>query len=202
MSLGELLASAFQGPHVTDNVTEASASFVDEAAARKKRFELLVREHHDFVWRSARRLGVPPGDLDDVVQEVFLTAARKLDLIRHDRGFLFRTCAFVASHARRTVQRRQEIVDAELVGSELDGAATPEETIETNEERAQLQRMLDALPNDLRDVFVLFELENFTKQEVADALNLPPGTVASRLRRAREEFMTIAARVLRSGALR
>ncbi|MDF2696161.1 MAG: polymerase sigma factor RpoE [Labilithrix sp.] len=187
---------------MTRPTVEATAPQVDVVEARKRRFERIVHEHHDFVWRSARRLGVLPGDLDDVVQEVFLTAARNLDAIHHERGFLFRTCAFAAAHARRSVQRRREVVDDDLVGAEVDAAATPEETLETNQERELLQMMLDALPKDLRDVFVLFELENFTKPEVAEALNLPPGTAASRLRRAREEFMIIAARVMRTGGSR
>ncbi|MBN9159916.1 MAG: sigma-70 family RNA polymerase sigma factor [Myxococcales bacterium] len=187
---------------MTRRIPEATAAPVDAAERRKARFERLVHEHHDFVWRCARRLGVRTGDLDDVVQEVFLKAARNLDSITHERGFLFRACAFAAAHARRSVQRRREVVDDELVGAELDGAANPEETVETNQQREQLQRMLDALPTELREVFVLFELENFTKPEVAQALNLPPGTAASRLRRAREEFMIIAARVVRTGGSR
>ncbi|OJY20554.1 MAG: hypothetical protein BGO98_04490 [Myxococcales bacterium 68-20] len=202
MSLGELPVSALQGPPMTRRIPEATAAPVDAAERRKARFERLVHEHHDFVWRCARRLGVRTGDLDDVVQEVFLKAARNLDSITHERGFLFRACAFAAAHARRSVQRRREVVDDELVGAELDGAANPEETVETNQQREQLQRMLDALPTELREVFVLFELENFTKPEVAQALNLPPGTAASRLRRAREEFMIIAARVVRTGGSR
>jgi RNA polymerase sigma-70 factor (ECF subfamily) len=201
MSLGELLVSHQRSPG-TCRTPEATADPDDAAELSKARFERLVHEHHDFVWRCARRLGVRPGDLDDVVQEVFLKAARNLDSITHERGFLFRTCAFAAAHARRSVQRRREVVDEELVGAELDGAANPEETVETNQQREQLQKMLDALPLELREVFVLSELERFSKQEVAQALDLPPGTAASRLRRAREEFMVIAARVMRTGGSR
>ncbi|MBX3211548.1 MAG: sigma-70 family RNA polymerase sigma factor [Labilithrix sp.] len=187
---------------MTRQIPEATAAPVDVAETREARFERLVHEHHDFVWRCARRLGVRTSDLDDVVQEVFLKAARNLDSITHERGFLFRTCAFAAAHARRSVQRRLEVIDDKLVGAELDGAANPEETAESNQQREQLQRMLDALPAELREVFVLFELESFTKPEVAQALDLPPGTAASRLRRAREEFMIIAARVMRTGGSR
>jgi RNA polymerase sigma-70 factor (ECF subfamily) len=166
---------------------------------RKARLEKLVRDHHAFVWRSARRLGVRPADLDDVVQEVFLMASRNLDAIEQERGYLFRTCVFVCAHARRTLQRRREVVDDERLGAEIDAGATPEESLETNQARARLQAVLDAMPKDLNTVFVLFELERFTMAEIADTLNLPPGTVASRLRRARETFMQLANETDRTG---
>jgi RNA polymerase sigma-70 factor (ECF subfamily) len=58
-----------------------------------------------------------------------------------------------------------------------------------------LDEVLDALPMDLRAPFVLFELEELSTAEIAAMLSVPAGTVASRLRRAREEFRAIVARV-------
>lgn len=197
------MAGALPGIPVTTRSTQAAALPDEAAKARKARFERLVREHYDFVWRSARRLGVPPADLDDVVQEVFFTAAQKLDTIHQERGYLFRKCFFVAANARRTVRRRREVNDDELLGAELDDAATPEEIVQTNEAREQLQAILDEMPKDLRAIFMLFELEHFTMAEIAHAVNISPGTVASRLRRARETFVAIMARAAaRNGARR
>jgi RNA polymerase sigma-70 factor (ECF subfamily) len=63
------------------------------------------------------------------------------------------------------------------------------------EERALLDRVLDGMPDDLRTVFVLFVLEGTSTPEIAALLGLPSGTVASRLRRAREAFHDIARRI-------
>ncbi len=71
---------------------------------RSRRFRALVDRHFEFVWRSVRRLGVPPGDADDAAQEVFVVAARKLDALEpeRERSFLFGTAVRVASTRRRT----------------------------------------------------------------------------------------------------
>jgi RNA polymerase sigma-70 factor (ECF subfamily) len=168
-------------------------------AAKKARFERLVAEHYAFVWRSVRRLGIRASDLEDMVQEVFLVAARNVDAIESERGYLFQTCVFVCAHARRTLSRRREIVDDDRVHAEVDRAARPDETAEANETRARLQNILDRMPEELRVVFLLYELERFTMAEISESLSIPPGTVASRLRRGREVFLAHATRAQRSG---
>ena len=172
----------------------ATLAIADSDALGRARVERLVREHHAFVWRSARRLGVREADLDDVVQEVFLAAAKNIASIEHgrERGYLFRTCIYVSSHARRSFQRRREVVDDERVGEELDVRPTPEQAAATSQARMRLQNILEQMPADFRAVFVLFELEAMTMVEIAEALGVPQGTVASRLRRARELFMAHA----------
>jgi RNA polymerase sigma-70 factor (ECF subfamily) len=69
-----------------------------------------------------------------------------------------------------------------------DSSAGPEELMDRRRARALLDRVLGALPMDLRAVFVLFELEELTMTEIATMSDIPPGTVASRLRRARQAF--------------
>jgi RNA polymerase sigma-70 factor (ECF subfamily) len=69
----------------------------------------------------------------------------------------------------------------------------PEALAEKQRLRAVLQRVLNQLPMELRAVFVLYELEELTMVEIAKTLHLPPGTVASRLRRSRELFESMAA---------
>lgn len=179
--------------------TVTSTSTPDER--REERIERMVREHHAFAWRSVRRLGVRDADLDDVVQEVFLTVAKNLDTIERERerGYVFRTCAFLAAHARRTVQRRREVVDDARVSEEIDARPTPEQSAAANQARERLQMILDDMPKDLGEVFVLFELERMTMAEIADVLSVPPGTVASRLRRAREIFLAQAGTAARRG---
>jgi RNA polymerase sigma-70 factor (ECF subfamily) len=187
-------------------MTHASASFgdaIDEAPARSMprpsdaevAIARLVNEHHDFIWRSIRRLGINAGDVDDAVQRVFLIASRKLLEIREgaERSFLFQTAVRVASDARRSHRRRRE-------SSEVDTEHTPaspgaDELIDLRRARTKLDEILDDMPLELRAVFVLFELDEVTMAEIANLLDLPPGTVASRLRRAREMFQQRARRL-------
>jgi RNA polymerase sigma-70 factor (ECF subfamily) len=153
------------------------------------RLQALVTEHHDFVWRSLRRLGVPDGDVDDASQQVFLVAHRRLDAIapESERSFLFQTALRVASDWRRAHRRRSEQVGVDL-REVPDRGADPEELMDRRRARALLDRVLGAMPMDLRAVFVLFELEEMTMLEIATLAEIPPGTVASRLRRARQVF--------------
>lgn len=175
---------------VRGSAEKAPLTVVQAPAARTKaHIERLVNEHYDFVWRSARRLGVRSADLDDAVQEVFLVAADRLHEIKHELGFLFRTTMFVSSHMRRSTQRRREVNDEAVLEYGVLDERTPEQSAETAEALAQLHAILEAMPESLKAVFVLFELEQFTMSEIAETLDIPPGTVASRLRKAREIFL-------------
>jgi RNA polymerase sigma-70 factor (ECF subfamily) len=156
----------------------------------------MVGEHFDFVWRSLRRLGVPQGEVDDCAQQVFWVAARKVGEISEgsERAYLFSTAMRVASDARRSRSRRREVGEDDATEA-LDPGPTPEEAADQRRARALLDEVLDAMPMDLRAPFVLFELEELPTAEIGAMLDLPAGTVASRLRRAREEFQKIVARV-------
>lgn len=159
------------------------------AAERDARLRRMVGDHFDFAWRSLVRLGVPPADADDAAQQVFLVASERLSDIADgdERAFLFGTCLKIASRHRRTLERRRE--SGEPVPPSLpDPAPNAEELCDRAKARVVLDRVLDRLPLDVRAVFVLFELEQQTMAEIARTLALPPGTVASRLRRARELF--------------
>jgi RNA polymerase sigma-70 factor, ECF subfamily len=151
------------------------------AAPAADRLTTLFHDHFDLVWRTVRRLGVPPEAVDDAAQEVFVIASRRLASIAHgkERAFLYGTAVRVASTARRTSSRRRE-------------AAPPEDGLDP----------ADTAPaaDDTRPVFVLYELEGLTMEEIAGCLEVPPGTVASRLRRARELFQAAVARIDRGAA--
>jgi RNA polymerase sigma-70 factor (ECF subfamily) len=149
----------------------------------------LVAEHLDFVWRSLRRFGVPAADVDDATQQVFLIANDKLPKILpgSERSFLVGVATRVASHVRRSYHRR-EAAELRLSVSPHELTPNPEELTQRVEARALLDQVLDAMPEDLRAVFVLFELEELSIDQTASLLILPRGTVATRLRRAREVF--------------
>jgi RNA polymerase sigma-70 factor, ECF subfamily len=151
------------------------------------RIEFLVRDNYALVWRLARRWGLSSADADDVAQRTVVIASQRLDEITPgcERAFLCRTALFLASRTRRDLRRRAEerVADwEEQTGPE----PNPEQLLEQRRAREQLDAILDQLPEALRAVFVLFELELLSQVEVADALQLAQGTVASRLRRARE----------------
>ena len=156
----------------------------------KDRLGAIVREHSRNVWRALRRLGVPVDLVDDATQEVFIIVSRKLYFIDAgaERSFLYGTALRVAANLRRSRQARPfdqlRETDISLWQTEPDA----EQLVHRKHLRILLDQILDKMPDDLREVFVLFELEKLTRNELADLLGLPAGTIASRLRRARELF--------------
>jgi RNA polymerase sigma-70 factor (ECF subfamily) len=162
----------------------------------------LFDAHYTSIWRLLRRLGVPAAQLDDAAQEVFWVAARKLAQIEPGKqhSFLYGVALRVAASLVRRNARSP--AHDELEALELsDGAPSPEERLEQARARALLDQVLDRLPLELRSVLVLFELEGLDVRAISDIEHIPVGTVASRLRRAREEF-TAAVRRLRAARSR
>jgi RNA polymerase sigma-70 factor (ECF subfamily) len=166
------------------------------SAEAQVRFRQMVDQHFEFTWRTLRGLGVPASGADDAAQQVFLVAAQKLDGIAmgSERSFLFSTARGIASNVRRSRARSREQYDEDSMATRADHGPNPEQLASAGEARAVLERLLDEFPEDLRAVFVLFELEGMTTAAIAQALEIPPGTVASRLRRAREDFQAAARR--------
>jgi len=144
-----------------------------------------------------RRLGVAEGDVDDAVQKVFLVISERLATFppARDRSFLFATCMRVAANERRGYSRRRSAGPAPL-DALVSTAPSPEQT---TADRNMLDAVLEPLPIELRSVLVLFELEGMTSDEIAEMLELPTGTVASRLRRGRELAMASAKRLRAAG---
>jgi len=182
-----------------DMVSEANrlpAVLPVRPTAAENRLAAMFHHHYAFVWRSVRRLGVMPGAVDDAVQEVFVVASRKLDSIEHgkEKSFLFGTAVRVASDSRRAYKRRRQEPVSEQPDL-VDAGPSVDELVAQKRARELLDALIDHLPDDTRPVFVLFELEGLTMAEIASYLDLPPGTVASRLRRAREVFAAHVARL-------
>jgi RNA polymerase sigma-70 factor (ECF subfamily) len=159
------------------------------------RLRRVATTHLDFVWRCLRRFGVPAADADDAAQQVFLVAAQKLDEVPVDkeRSFLFATAARVAANARRSIHRRKRAYD-NLAHVPEDPVATQDQLADQLRARALLDQVMESMPEDLRAVFVLFEIEEMSVYEIADAIGIPLGTVGSRLRRARKAFQDAVAR--------
>jgi RNA polymerase sigma-70 factor (ECF subfamily) len=167
----------------------ASSSPETTDRERSARLRRMVDEHIDFVARVLRNAGTPVTEIDDEVQRTFITAARRIDDVRvgSERGFLLQTALHQAAHARRAAARRREVLVAEVpeIGVE---PSTPEDLSNQKRARELLDQVLAELHPDLRAVFILYEFEELHMIEIAEALGVPQGTVASRLRRARAEF--------------
>jgi RNA polymerase sigma-70 factor (ECF subfamily) len=158
------------------------------AADARERLAELFENHVDFVWRTAHRFGLSPVEADDAAQQVFLIASRKLEQIAPDRekAFLFRAAIHVTrTLLRSTARKREDFVEEP---DAADPKPSPEEALETRRALDAAHRILRDMPDDLREAFILFELEEMTMRQVADLLEIPPGTVASRIRRARATF--------------
>jgi RNA polymerase sigma-70 factor (ECF subfamily) len=185
---------------VSLSLTEPLAA---ESASDEARLRAMFADHFDFIWRSLRRLGMPGDRADDAAQSVFVVASRRLASIEvgRERAFLFATAVRVASDVRRSAARRRE-VSGDDVAEAIDPAPHPDERIDRERARAMLDAVLDALPMELRVVFVLFELEEMATPQIATLLSIPPGTAASRLRRAREAFQATVARMKARGEVR
>ena len=154
-----------------------------------QRFEDVYREHFRFVWRSLRRLGVPESDVADAAQDVFLVVHRRLDEFEGRSKmttWLFGICLNVARDRKKLAHNRRRSDDE----APLDNAADETVDVAADAERNQglrlLDSLLDMLPMEQRAVFTLFEMEGLGGDAIAEMLEIPVGTVHSRLRLARE----------------
>ncbi len=184
-------AATHPTPIGAERPTESIPVAVDQA-----RLRVVVTAHHGFVWRSLRRLGVREADVDDAAQKVFMTLSRKLADVSAggEKAFLFAIATRIAANERRSAMRKRE---APIEDMGVDGPAddSMHRELARRDARAMLDLALDSLTPELREVFVLFELEELTGAEVAEVIGIPNGTVASRLRRAREEITLVLKRL-------
>jgi RNA polymerase sigma-70 factor, ECF subfamily len=153
------------------------------------RLRTMVDRHFTALWTFCRRLGLAESDVDDAMQEtIFITANRLNDIATGcEKSFLFATAFRVASELRRKRANRREIGEDDLA-DRVDPAPGPEALADRSRAREVLDQLLSKMPIDQRAVFVLYEIEEHSMAEIAELLNLPMGTVASRLRRGRACF--------------
>lgn len=161
-------------------------------------WKVLYERHYDFVFSVARRLGTPHEEADDVAQEVFMVVFAKLDRFQEGKlnTWLFRITSNVVSHHHRKRRTRRAVgAWKERLGLNLLAAKSPEqEAIATNQGEA-IDRILERMNPKKREVFGLFELEGLSGEEVAERIGCPLGTVWSRLRHARSDFLRIGRRL-------
>lgn len=161
-------------------------------------FSVLVLRHSKKMLNIACRM---LGDYDeacDVTQEAFLAAFRSIGSFKAEAKFSTWLYRIVINVAKNRLKMRQSLMHREGVSLDAaDGTAgcavclaasqesDPGRQLERREVEAQVQKCIDTLENDYREVLVLRDIQGFAYEEIRDVLQIPDGTVKSRLSRAR-----------------
>lgn len=159
-------------------------------------FTTVYDRYFAFVWRLAANSRVPPSHLDDVVQETFLVIHRKLQTFEGRASLRTWIASITRMTAAEFLRRRRH----QLLGTEVDPDAsasaslTPAELLEAAGAADLLDRFLDDLPDEQREIFILAEVEQMTAVEIAAVLDTNPNTVRTRLRAARKSVQASLAR--------
>ncbi|HTD97377.1 MAG TPA: RNA polymerase sigma factor [Edaphobacter sp.] len=160
---------------------------LDEEPERSERFGEMVERQTKFMFQVAFGLLRNRQDAEDAVQEAFLKLYRGEAWLRieNEKGFLARTVWRVAlDHLPKAAERMADVAEMQLTAS----GGSPEQSVVDEDERAVLRRLIDGLPEDLRQPLVLSSVEEMTSREVAEAMGIPEGTVRTRVMRARTEL--------------
>lgn len=177
--------------HYPDVIASPTATGAPRTPEQQARLGRMIAEDYQPIWRLLRRLGLRAEHAEDAAQQVFLIVAERLPDIREgsERAFAYGTALRVVQSARRRHARETLGLDEELVSP----SPLPDPEVLTEQRRniERVDRVLAAMSVELRDVFVLFELTGLTSPEIAEVSGLALGTVASRLRRARESFRSL-----------
>lgn len=162
-------------------------------------FEELVRAHEKTVYNLALRLVGNPQDAEDMAQEAFLKVYRSLPEFRGESKFsvwLYRIVSNVClDHLRRQGRRPASSLTTEDEDGEEqqwdvpDESQSPERLLEQKLTREAVQRGLETLPEDQRQILLLREIRGMSYEEIGQTLDLEPGTVKSRIFRARKKLV-------------
>lgn len=162
----------------------------------RRAFAQLVEKYEARVYNLARKMMRDPQDAEDVLQETFISVFRHLNDFQGDSTFstwLYRiatNAALMKLRARKppslsldepVESNSDEVLPREIV----DWNITPEEAVLNSEIRAQMDAAVAALPEPLRAVFVLRDIEGLSVQETAEVLGISVPNVKTRLHRAR-----------------
>jgi len=159
--------------------------------AMPRSFEEVVLPHLDAAFNYARWLTKNDADAEDVVQDAYVRALRFFSSLRDEnaRAWLFTIVrnTWYGRFPRRTGGAVVSVPD-EDAEHRADGGLDPEAQMIQQQTVEQVRRALETLPADFREVLVLRELEGLSYKEIAAIVEIPIGTVMSRLARARERL--------------
>ncbi len=187
-------------------VAEAKANPERESPGPQYEIGEVYRAHAQSVARWAARLGGPAVDVEDVVQEVFLTAHRLLPEFRGEAKittWLFRITQNQVRHQRRKLRFRQFLTGnaSDVIGQAPSNRPTPVEVLEQRQASATVYRVLDGMSDKYRTAFILFEIEHVSGEEIAALLGQKVATIWVWLHRARAQFTAGLAKLERAEAL-
>ena len=150
----------------------------------------VVREYFPSVWRFLRRLGFDELVIEDATQDLFFVAFRRIEEVTpgRERAFLFGAALRIARKLKRKGTREVPVDFLGTPNEAMRTSATPETLLDEERARQLLYQLLSELDERHRVVFVMYELEGMTTHEIAEVLEIPMGTAASRLRLARDDF--------------
>lgn len=189
--------------------TEEAALIAALKAGSEEAFGLLIAQYSQPLYSLIARSLQDPADAADITQEVFLKVFRSIRSFHGDsslRTWLYRIALREASNQRRWWSRhkkQESTMDApagpndegeegfSLAGTLIDGCCSPCEQALRSELKAQVEAALRELPEAFRTVVVLREMEGFAYEEIAEILQVPAGTVKSRLTRGRSALKSI-----------
>ncbi len=155
----------------------------EDTAERFLRTERILDQHHDTVFRYAYRLCGCASTAEDITQDVYLRAFRSIHQLRDElaaRGWLL---VITRNEFARWCRRKSETIGVDLDSEACTGlSVSPQSTLEQTE---WVESALQQLPNEFRTVLVMFYFEELSYAEIAEYLQIPIGTVMSRLSRGR-----------------
>ena len=152
----------------------------------------------DYVYRSLRRLGTPPSEVDDLAQEVFLALRQSwhdYDRERPLRPYLFGIAFRISAASQR--KRRREVAFGVIEAD--DQGPGPDDALLAKQMRAQVLRALEQVPLKRRAVLVMHDIDDIAVREIASTLEIPLFTVYSRLRKGRRELESALRRATNPG---
>ena len=168
------------------------------ASAETLQLSAVYDDYASFVWATLHRCGIAPSDLDDALQEVFLVVHRRLSTYRGDgllTAWLYGICVRVANnHRRRAHVRRERPTDVVPEDPTATLVRDPEQEASQVQLRERLQTIMNDMDCDRRALMVMYEVDELSCEEIASFLNIPIGTVHSRLHAARKDFQRALAR--------
>ena len=154
--------------------------------------EELFLAHAPFIASFLRRLGMPAREVDDLVQDIFLIAHKKGGYVRgaaKPRSWLASIAVHLVQNKRRAIARRREDGSELALELAVSSGKTPAEQLEIRQSLERVQSALDTLDVEHRAAFILYELEHESCDTIATLLEVPVGTVYSRLHKARKRFL-------------
>jgi RNA polymerase sigma-70 factor (ECF subfamily) len=158
-------------------------------------FAELYRNYSAFLWRALRSLGVREADVEDVCQEVFLVVHRKLGEFTQRsslRTWLYSIAIRCAADYRRRAHLKREAPTSDAIEAPVD--ASQPTSVAERQALVVLDAILDTLDEAKRAVFVLYEIEELSMADVAEAVGCPVQTAYSRLHAARDAFQAAVKR--------